>query len=61
VCLVEWPEKAAGHVPPADLALLFRFPPQASDGERVVELLAGSEAGRKCLSTLQNLRQDAAR
>ena len=25
ICLVEWPAKATGHVPPADLDLVFRF------------------------------------
>jgi tRNA threonylcarbamoyladenosine biosynthesis protein TsaE len=48
VCLVEWPEKAAGHVPPADLVLVFRF---EGDG-RELDLLARSEAGQKCLTKL---------
>jgi len=48
VCLVEWPEKAAGHVPSADLVLVFRF---EGDG-RELDLLARSEAGQKCLTKL---------
>ena len=52
VCLVEWPEKAAGYVPPADLALVFSFSADASDAGRILELQARSEAGRQCLSTL---------
>ncbi|MFZ2855510.1 MAG: tRNA (adenosine(37)-N6)-threonylcarbamoyltransferase complex ATPase subunit type 1 TsaE [Rhodocyclaceae bacterium] len=50
VCLVEWPEKAAGHVPPADLVLVFRF----SGSGRELDLVAGSAAGRQCLSALQS-------
>ena len=50
VCLVEWPAKAAGHVPPADLALVFRFAGDTPESGRVLELRAHSEAGRKCLS-----------
>lgn len=49
VCLVEWPEKAAGHVPPADLALHFRF----SGNGRRIELAATSEEGQRCLTRLQ--------
>jgi len=50
VCLVEWPEKAAGHVPPPDVALVFRF---AGDG-RQLELVAASEKGKACLNALQS-------
>ncbi|WP_301100461.1 tRNA (adenosine(37)-N6)-threonylcarbamoyltransferase complex ATPase subunit type 1 TsaE [Propionivibrio sp.] len=52
VCLVEWPEKAANHVPSADLALVFRFAAQAPESGRILDLVAHSEAGRKCLSQL---------
>jgi tRNA threonylcarbamoyladenosine biosynthesis protein TsaE len=50
VCLVEWPEKAAGYVPQADLVLVFRF----ADGGRELDVVAGSEAGRQCLSSLRS-------
>jgi tRNA threonylcarbamoyladenosine biosynthesis protein TsaE len=50
VCLVEWPEKAAATLPPADLAIHLR--PGASDEQREVRLAAESEAGRRCLSAL---------
>ena len=50
LCLVEWPAKAAGYVPPADLALLFRFAGDAPDAGRCVELSARSAAGAQCLS-----------
>ena len=50
VCLVEWPEKAAGHAPPPGLVLAFRF---AEGSGRIVELEARSEAGRKCLDSFK--------
>ena len=53
VCLVEWPEKAAGHVPPADLELVFGFA-EAPQSGRVLDLVARSEAGQRCLKTLQD-------
>lgn len=55
ICLVEWPEKAAGYVPPADLALVFRFPDNASCRGRTVDLLAYSERGNACLTMLATL------
>ncbi|MGB4466853.1 MAG: tRNA (adenosine(37)-N6)-threonylcarbamoyltransferase complex ATPase subunit type 1 TsaE [Azovibrio sp.] len=48
VCLVEWPEKAAGYVPPADLRLAIRH---QSAGRRV-RLLACSKEGLPCLTSL---------
>jgi len=54
VCLVEWPEKAAGYVPPADLALVFRFAENGSNPGRELGLVANSEAGRQCLNKLKN-------
>jgi tRNA threonylcarbamoyladenosine biosynthesis protein TsaE len=52
VCLVEWPGKAAGFVPPADLALCLRFPANATGCGRSVDLLACSERGGACLNVL---------
>lgn len=48
VCLVEWPEKAGGLLPPADIEIgLF------VEGEgRRAEIAAGTEKGRQCLSVL---------
>ncbi len=48
VCLVEWPEKAAG-LPPADLRILMHV---ARSG-RNVAIFADSEAGASCLKKLQ--------
>jgi tRNA threonylcarbamoyladenosine biosynthesis protein TsaE len=47
VCLIEWPEKAAG-LPPADLHLELKL-----DGPgRTVEVRADTEVGRLCLDRL---------
>jgi tRNA threonylcarbamoyladenosine biosynthesis protein TsaE len=54
VCLVEWPEKAVGYVPQADLALVFRFSGNGPTPGREVALVASSEAGRQCLSQLKS-------
>lgn len=54
ICLVEWPAKAAGHVPSADLALAFRFADKSAEDGRVVDLLARTEAGQQCLTSLKN-------
>ncbi|MDR3221747.1 MAG: tRNA (adenosine(37)-N6)-threonylcarbamoyltransferase complex ATPase subunit type 1 TsaE [Candidatus Accumulibacter sp.] len=51
VCLVEWPDKAAGFAPSADLALRLRFPAKASSG-RIVDLVSYSERGCTCLNIL---------
>jgi tRNA threonylcarbamoyladenosine biosynthesis protein TsaE len=51
VCLVEWPEKAAGLLPAADLDLAFEF---AGDG-RDLSVRAGTESGKACLHRLMQL------
>ena len=61
VCLVEWPEKAAGYVPQADLGLVFSFPADAADSGRRLELFARSEVGQRCLKELNKLQWDAGR
>ena len=48
VCLVEWPEKAAGYLPAPDLRLRFHY----ADAGRKLELLAYSREGRACLKAL---------
>jgi tRNA threonylcarbamoyladenosine biosynthesis protein TsaE len=48
VSLIEWPEKAGGLLPPADVEILL-----ASSGEgRSASLRARSEPGRRCLVSL---------
>jgi len=49
ICLVEWPEKAEGMLPPADLRITL----QIQDFGRGVEIEAGTEAGIQCLTRLQ--------
>jgi len=51
VCFVEWPEKAAGLLPPADVEIRLRI----RDGGREVELEAATEAGRQCINRLQSM------
>ena len=49
-CLVEWPEKAQGLVPQADLEIAFEIP---SNG-RNITLHANTETGRECITSLQS-------
>jgi len=48
VCLVEWPEKAAGIVPAADIRITLK----AQGTGRELEIDADTEAGRRCLERL---------
>jgi len=50
VCLVEWPEKAAGALPSPDLELWFTY---ASSG-RDIEIDAITGTGERCLTELRN-------
>ncbi|MCM8613682.1 MAG: tRNA (adenosine(37)-N6)-threonylcarbamoyltransferase complex ATPase subunit type 1 TsaE [Candidatus Accumulibacter sp.] len=50
VCLVEWPQNAAGYMPAADLILHLRFAQRA----REVDIVACSEEGRECLRALRS-------
>ncbi len=45
VSLVEWPEKAAGLLPPADLRILLRV----LDAGREVKIVAETALGKECL------------
>ena len=49
ICLVEWPEKAAGLLPPPDLRIRLAIPPS---GGRDAVVEADTESGRWCLSEL---------
>ena len=49
VCLIEWPEKAAG-LPHADLRILIR----ETNGGRTIDLQAGTENGGLCLQRLED-------
>jgi tRNA threonylcarbamoyladenosine biosynthesis protein TsaE len=48
VCLIEWPERAGGQLPPADLGITLQF---AGNG-RDIAIEAHNERGRQCLSKL---------
>jgi tRNA threonylcarbamoyladenosine biosynthesis protein TsaE len=50
VCLVEWPENAAGALPAADARILMR---SAGSG-RTAEIHADTETGRACLGRLEH-------
>ena len=63
VCLVEWPEKAAGYVPQADIVLVFPFAAEvsgANENGRVLDLHASTEAGCQCLTALKDILSVAA-
>jgi len=49
LCLVEWPENAAGLLPVADLTIAIA----AAGPGRQVEIGSGTEAGRLCLKSLK--------
>ncbi|MBI4194703.1 MAG: tRNA (adenosine(37)-N6)-threonylcarbamoyltransferase complex ATPase subunit type 1 TsaE [Betaproteobacteria bacterium] len=49
VCLVEWPERAAAGLPPADVRIVMRV---AGSG-RDVEIFAETEVGRRCLDRIE--------
>jgi tRNA threonylcarbamoyladenosine biosynthesis protein TsaE len=49
VCLIEWPDKAAGHLPTADLRIALRV---AGPG-RHATLTAATELGTECLHRIE--------
>ena len=48
VCLVEWPERVAGLLPPADVDIVLAHPVAGGAG-RELAVSANSEAGEQCL------------
>ena len=48
ICLVEWPEQAAGLLPPADVEIIFEILPEG----RNISLCAHTDTGRACLNRL---------
>ncbi|SFN78706.1 tRNA threonylcarbamoyladenosine biosynthesis protein TsaE [Nitrosospira briensis] len=52
ICLVEWPEKAGGLLPTADLGFVLHI----AEAGRNIEIQAGTEAGRLCLKHWQALK-----
>jgi len=50
ICLVEWPAKAAGCVPQADVRLCLSIPAGLSSEEsRMVAFIAAGDKGERCL------------
>jgi tRNA threonylcarbamoyladenosine biosynthesis protein TsaE len=49
VCLVEWPENAAGMLPAADISIALKV----TGTGRQLEIDADTEAGRRCLKRLE--------
>jgi tRNA threonylcarbamoyladenosine biosynthesis protein TsaE len=54
VCMVEWPEKAAGFLPGADIEIELDI---RGEG-REITLQALTEAGEQCLNRLQNIARN---
>lgn len=50
VCLVEWPEKAQGLIPHADMEILLEILPKG----RNLKILPHTAAGRECLRPLSD-------
>lgn len=51
VALVEWPERVAEYLPPADLAV--RLAPATEGDGRTLELSATTTAGERCLADIR--------
>ncbi|MFZ1546176.1 MAG: tRNA (adenosine(37)-N6)-threonylcarbamoyltransferase complex ATPase subunit type 1 TsaE [Candidatus Nitrotoga sp.] len=55
VCLVEWPEKAQGLLPQADVEITLEIlSPETMCNGRNIEVRAISQTGRECLEALQS-------
>lgn len=52
LCLVEWPEKAEGTLPPMDLRIVMTAGPAGADTERNIEAIAISPLGLQLLADL---------
>jgi tRNA threonylcarbamoyladenosine biosynthesis protein TsaE len=50
ICLVEWPDKAAPYLPPADMQIELRVAPGEAGEGRTVRITAASDKGRTCLA-----------
>jgi tRNA threonylcarbamoyladenosine biosynthesis protein TsaE len=64
VCLVEWPDKAAGCVPSPDLRVLLQHQGNGREGEgreggRRIEFVACSERGASCVEQLKTHAADS--
>jgi tRNA threonylcarbamoyladenosine biosynthesis protein TsaE len=50
VCIVEWPEKAGGALPPPDVEIVLELSP----GGRILRSTASGPAGNRCLEALRD-------
>jgi len=60
VCLVEWPERVAQLLPPADLELTLSHPVDPEGTGRRLALVARTEAGERCLIAVTRTGTDRA-
>ena len=51
VCLVEWPERVAGLLPPADVEIALAHSPSGGPG-RSLAVSTNTEAGDRCLAAI---------
>jgi tRNA threonylcarbamoyladenosine biosynthesis protein TsaE len=52
VCMVEWPERVAGLLPPSDLQLTLSHPDDPDVGGRRLALAARTPDGERCLTAM---------
>lgn len=52
VCLVEWPERVAAHLPPADVALRLAYPPDPAAAGRYLAAVARGLRGERCVTAI---------
>ena len=55
VCLIEWPERVAGRLPPPDVALTLGYPADPASPGRVLVLSAATEDGERCLAAMMSI------
>jgi len=51
ICAIEWPERAAGRLPAADLTIGLRVEGTGEEAGRHASVTAWSELGRQCLTS----------
>jgi tRNA threonylcarbamoyladenosine biosynthesis protein TsaE len=56
VCLVEWPERVAAHLPQADLALRLLYPSDPAATGRYLAAVAHGMRGERCIGTMMAAR-----
>jgi tRNA threonylcarbamoyladenosine biosynthesis protein TsaE len=52
VCVIEWPERVADRLPPADVALALAQPRDGETTGRALTAAAHTEAGERCLKAM---------